>query len=123
MANPSLFNPIEPSGIDWQFSSLVQDVTYDVNGVPTFTPTNLTGYTATLQVQDPKTNLAIFALTIGAGITITAPTTGVAIFHATSTQMTLTPGSYPFNVVGTSAGGVKTLWIIGLLTVERAAIV
>lgn len=111
MADP--YNPSQRQNIDWVFT-----LTAKSGGAPI----DLTGYVIKLEAKD-SAGTAVLILTIGSGITVAVPATGVASFRATGAQIAAIPvGSYLFNIKANPAGTgtVATEWLVGTLNVLAA---
>ena len=70
---------------------------------------NLTGYTISMKIRSTPTATASVSLSIGSGITVATPSSGVYVFRVTAAQLgALTPGVYYYDAIATSSGGVAT---------------
>ena len=95
---------------DWNFT-----VTWTDSNA---TAINLTGYTASLKLRTTPTATAALSLSVGSGITITAAT-GVIAIHATASQLgALATGTYYYDLILTSSGGVATQLYKGKMFLE-----
>jgi len=109
----SAYNPTVKQGIDLIFTVTWTD--------STGTPINLTGYTIKMSVNNQVSNTSVLALTIGSGVTVSAPSTGVAQFQITGTQTAaLSTGTYSYGIKATSAGGINYDWLDGTITIGTA---
>ena len=111
----SVYNPVVNQGID-----LIFTVTWtDSNGAAI----NLTGYTIQLAVSNQVSNANLLTLSIGSGVTVTTPSTGVAQFRITGTQTTaLGVGTYYYGIKATSSSGIAYDWLDGNLTISQARV-
>jgi hypothetical protein len=111
----SAYNPVVNQGID-----LIFTVTWtDSNGAAI----NLTGYTIQLAVSNQVSNANLLTLSIGSGVTVTTPSTGVAQFRITGAQTTaLGVGTYYYGIKATSSGGINYDWLDGNLTIAQARV-
>lgn len=111
----SAYNPIVNQGIDWIFTTTAQD--------STGTAINITGYTVTLQVRNQVTNALVQQLTVGSGITLTTPLSGLATYQVTGTQTSTIPvGSYYYGIKATSTGGINYDWLDGIVTIAPSRV-
>jgi len=111
----SAYNPTVNQGIDLIFTVTWTD--------STGTPINLTGYTIKMSVNNQVSNASILSLAIGSGVTVSAPSTGVAQFQITGTQTAaLSVGTYSYGIKATSAGGINYDWLDGTITIGLARV-
>ena len=112
MAN---YTPSIRQGTDWIFTV----TNTDSLGVAI----NLTGYTIKLQIRGLLDNALVLELAIGTGITVAAPTTGVASFRVTAAQTrAIDFGNYVWGVNATSPDGVSYTWIDSKLIILQARV-
>ena len=111
----SVYNPTVNQGIDLIFTVTWTD--------STGAAINLTGYTIQLAVSNQVTNTNLLTLSIGSGVTVTTPSTGVAQFRITGAQTTaLGVGTYYYGIKATSSGGINYDWLDGNLTIAQARV-
>ena len=111
----SVYNPTVNQGIDLIFTVTWTD--------STGAAINLTGYTIQLAVSNQVTNTNLLTLSIGSGVTVTTPSTGVASFRITGAQTTaLGVGTYYYGIKATSSGGINYDWLDGNLTIAQARV-
>jgi hypothetical protein len=111
----SAYNPTVNQGIDLIFTVTWTD--------STGAAINLTGYTIQLALSNQVTNTNLLTLSIGSGVTVTTPSTGVAQFRITGAQTTaLGVGTYYYGIKATSSGGINYDWLDGNLTIAQARV-
>lgn len=110
------FSVNRKQGIDWVFNISAQS-----NGVAQ----DITGYTIKLELQKVETGAVALDLAIGTGITVSAPTTGVALFRVTGAQTAaLAVGTYRVYVkaIAPGIGGQADEWADGYLIIEKGVV-
>lgn len=85
------------------------------------TPINLTGYTFALKWRLTPAATPVLSLSLGSGITCSAPATGVISIHATTAQLSsIATGVYSYDLLATSGGGVVTQLFKGSIYLEAS---
>lgn len=111
----SAYNPTVNQGIDLIFTVTWTD--------QTGAPINLTGYSISMAVSNQNNGSTLLNLSIGSGITVASPSTGVAQFRITGTQTaSLSPGQYYYGIKATSGGGIAYDWLDGNITIGLARV-
>ena len=111
----STFSVIRKQGIDWIFNIAAQSA-----GVAQ----DITGYVIKLELQDMNGN-DVLDLSIGSGITVTTPTSGIAQFRVTGAQtQALAVGRYRVFIKGTApgVGAQSDDWADGYLVIQKGLI-
>ena len=109
------YNPTVNQGIDWIFTTTWQDA----NGAAI----NTTGYSVTLQIRNQVDNSLLLALTVGSGITLTTPASGLTTYRMTGTQSAAIPvGTYYYGIKATSSGSIAYDWADGLITIAASRV-
>ena len=109
------YNPIVNQGIDWIFTTTWQD--------STGTAINTSGYGVQLQIRNQVDNSLILGLSVGSGITLTTPASGITTYRVTGTQSAAIPvGTYYYGIKATSGGGINYDWADGLVTIAASRV-
>lgn len=109
------YNPVVNQGIDWIFTTTWQD--------PSGNPIDTTGYSVKLQIRNQVDNSLILTLTVGSGITLTTPASGITTYQVTGTQTAAIPvGTYYYGIKATSGGGINYDWADGLVTIAASRV-
>jgi hypothetical protein len=111
----SAYNPVVNQGIDWIFTTTWQD--------STGTAINTTGYAVQLQIRNQVNNSLLLSLSVGSGITLTTPASGITTYRATGTQTAaISVGTYNYGIKATSAGGINYDWADGTITIAASRV-
>jgi hypothetical protein len=109
------YNPTVNQGIDWIFTTTWQD--------STGTAINTTGYSVSLQIRNQVDNSVILSLSVGSGITLTTPASGITTYRVTGTQTAAIPvGTYYYGIKATSVSGIAYDWSDGLITIAASRV-